>query len=131
MIYVMVNEMVFRVSKNELEVEDSWRYILRQHISYFADEHNIKGLLEHIGKRNPFYEHLIMLVNSFTPGNVRQPFKCWDHVEPDLRDLVGEVTSLEGLICRGDEKKTVSSLVPFLYPNFLRLTAFIIPNIKQ
>ncbi|KAI1940080.1 hypothetical protein LOZ66_002515 [Ophidiomyces ophidiicola] len=43
MIYVMVNEMVFRVSDNQLEAADSWRYVLRRHISYFADEEASMG----------------------------------------------------------------------------------------
>ncbi|EEP80697.1 predicted protein [Uncinocarpus reesii 1704] len=38
MIYVMGHEMVFHVSDKELKAADSWQYILRRHISYFADE---------------------------------------------------------------------------------------------
>ncbi|KAI2047188.1 hypothetical protein LOZ12_004789, partial [Ophidiomyces ophidiicola] len=95
MIYVMVNEMVFRVSDNELEAADSWRYVLRRHISYFADEDSFNGLLQHIGKENIFYERLVALANSFTPGNFRQPFKSWDYVDPSFRDLVGKMTNLD------------------------------------
>ncbi|KAE8352417.1 kinase-like domain-containing protein [Aspergillus coremiiformis] len=95
MIYVMVNEIVFRVSDDQLEAEDSWRYILRRHISYFADEDGLNGFLQHIGKENPFYERLITLASNFTPGNLRQPFKYWEYVEPDLRDLVGKMTILD------------------------------------
>ena len=71
---VMANEMVFRVSDNQLEADDSWRYILRRHISYFADYDGIRGFLEHIGSENPFYERLIHLANSFRLGDRRQPF---------------------------------------------------------
>ncbi|KAI9930660.1 hypothetical protein ASPWEDRAFT_171284 [Aspergillus wentii DTO 134E9] len=37
MLYVMLNEMVFRVTDEQLNSPDSWRHILRQHISYFGD----------------------------------------------------------------------------------------------
>ncbi|KAF9892320.1 hypothetical protein FE257_002097 [Aspergillus nanangensis] len=95
MIYVMVNEMVFRVSDNQLNAPDSWRYILRRHISYFGNEDGCNGLLRHIGEENPFFERLIVLANSFTPGDGRQPFQSWDYVEPDLRDLVGKMANLD------------------------------------
>lgn len=95
MIYVMVNEMVFRVSDDQLNASDSWRYILRRHISYFADEDGLNGFLQHIGKENPFYERLVSLTNSFTSEDLRQPFHSWDYVEQDLKDLVGKMTNLD------------------------------------
>lgn len=95
MIYVMVNEMVFRVSNSQLEAEDSWRYILRRHISYFADEDGLNGLLDHIGRDNPYYERLVTLADSIQPGDLRQPFESWEYVEPDLRELVGTMTNLD------------------------------------
>ena len=95
MIYVMANEMAFRVNDDQLKAADSWRYILRRHISYFGDEDGLNGLLEHIGKENQFYDRLVALASTFTPGNLRQPFKDWQYVEPSLRDLVGKMTSLD------------------------------------
>ncbi|KAF7162555.1 hypothetical protein CNMCM5623_007801 [Aspergillus felis] len=77
MIYVMVNEMVFRVNDDELNSADSWRYVLRRHISYFADEDGLGEFLEHIGEENPFYERLKDLANTFGPENPRQPFERW------------------------------------------------------
>lgn len=77
MIYVMVNEMVFRVKDDELNSADSWRHILRRHISYFTDEDGLNGFLEHIAEENPFYERLIDLANTFGPENPRQPFERW------------------------------------------------------
>ena len=95
MIYVMVNEMIFRVGESELNSADSWRHILYRHISYFADEDSLNGLLEHIGEENLFYERSIVLANSLGPGNPRQPFQRWGYVEPELRDLVGKMTNLD------------------------------------
>lgn len=90
MIYVMINDMVFRVSDSQLNAPDSWRYILRKHISYFADQDGLNGLLQHIGEENAFYERLVSLANSFTPGDLRQPFHTWDYVEPDLKGSRGQ-----------------------------------------
>jgi serine/threonine protein kinase len=95
MIYMMVNEMIFRVSDDALNSANSWHYILCRQISYFADEDGLNGLVEHIGEENPFYERLIGLANSFGPGNPRQPFQRWGYVEPELRDLVGKMTNLD------------------------------------
>ncbi|EER45640.1 conserved hypothetical protein [Histoplasma capsulatum var. duboisii H88] len=95
MIYVMLNEMVFRVSDCELHVSDSWRYVLRRHISYFADEQGFTGLLEHIGESNPFHGRLITLAGDFTSESPREPFESWKYVEPEFRDLVGKMTNLD------------------------------------
>ncbi|EFE44100.1 hypothetical protein TRV_01118 [Trichophyton verrucosum HKI 0517] len=95
MIYVMVNEIVFRVNDNQLTADDSWYYILRRHISYFANEDSFNGFLQHIGKENIFFERLVALVGTFTPGELRQPSETWDHVDPDLWDLVGKMTNLD------------------------------------
>lgn len=95
MIYVMVNEMVFRISDSQLKAEDSWRHILRRHISYFADEVSFNGFLQHIGRENVFFERSVALAGTFTPGQLRQPFETWDYVDPDLRDLVGKMTNLD------------------------------------
>lgn len=95
MIYVMLNEIVFRVPDSELQASDSWRYILRRHISYLADEQGFAGLLEHIGDSNDFHERLIKLAGDFTSESPRQPFESWRYVEPEFRDLVGKMTSLD------------------------------------
>ncbi|EZF36124.1 serine/threonine protein kinase [Trichophyton interdigitale MR816] len=87
--------MVFRISDSQLKAEDSWRHILRRHISYFADEVSFNGFLQHIGRENVFFERSVALAGTFTPGQLRQPFETWDYVDPDLRDLVGKMTNLD------------------------------------
>lgn len=91
----MLNEMAFLVSDDELNAEDSWRYILRRHLSYFADKDGFNGFLQHIGEDNPFYERVISLANDFPPGNRRQPFDSRDYVDPVFKDLVITMTRLD------------------------------------
>ncbi|KAI1397079.1 kinase-like protein [Hypoxylon fuscum] len=95
MIYVMLNEMVFLVGNEQLHAEDSWRYILRRHLSYFADKDGFNGFLQHIGQENPFYERVIALANDFPPGNRRQPFETWEDVDPIFQDLAIKMTRLD------------------------------------
>ncbi|KAI1374689.1 kinase-like domain-containing protein [Hypoxylon crocopeplum] len=92
MIYVMLNEMIF-ASNDQLNAEDSWRYILRRHLSYFADRDGFNDFLQHIGEDNPFYERVIALANDFPPGNRRQPFETW--VDTIFKDLVVKMTRLD------------------------------------
>jgi len=91
----MLDEMVFRVSDSQLRAEDSWRYVLERHVSYFADEQGLNGFLGHIGEDNPFHGRLISIAGNFTPDNPRQPFESWSYVEADLRDLVCKMTNLD------------------------------------
>lgn len=95
MVYVMLNRMVFNVGKEQLEAKDSWRHVLRRHISYFGDEDSLNKLLTHIGKENDFFFRFLELAGSFTPGDLRQPFTSWNFVDPELRDLVGGMTNLD------------------------------------
>ncbi|OTA95773.1 hypothetical protein M434DRAFT_393416 [Hypoxylon sp. CO27-5] len=95
MIYVMLNEIIFLVSNDQLHAEDSWRYILRRHLSYFADSDGFNGFLQHIGAENPFYERVIALANDFPPENRRQPFETWENVDPIFKDLVIKMTRLD------------------------------------
>lgn len=44
--------MDFRVSDDQLHADDSWLHILKRHVSYFADDEGLTGLLEHIGEDN-------------------------------------------------------------------------------
>nr|XP_001389407.2 hypothetical protein ANI_1_2940014 [Aspergillus niger CBS 513.88] len=95
MVYVMANEMVLRVPDEQLNAEDSWRHVLRLHLSYFADIEGVERFLEHIGEQNPFFERILELINTFGPGNPRQPVEHWDFLEPELKDLVAKMTYLD------------------------------------
>jgi serine/threonine protein kinase len=95
MIYVMLNAMIFLVSNDQLNAEDSWRHILRRHLSYFADKDGFNGFLQHIGEENPFFERVIALANDFPPGNRRRPFEAWGGEDPIFKDLVVKMTRLD------------------------------------
>ncbi|TKW50694.1 Cyclin-dependent kinase 1 [Colletotrichum tanaceti] len=94
-IYVMLKEMIFRARDEELASKDAWRYVLRRHISYFADEDGIKGLLLHIGEDNPFFERLIDLASDFDASKPRSPFALWQYVDEELRDLIAKMTNFD------------------------------------
>lgn len=94
-IYMMLNDMIFRVSDEELDGHDAWWHILRRHISYFADEDGFKGLLQHIGEENTFFDHLVALAGDFDAERPRKPFWMWHYVDPELRDLVMKMTNLD------------------------------------
>ena len=95
MIYVMHDIMVFKPREELHTDQDLWRLILRLHISYFADEDSLNGLLTHIGHENQFFSGLLDLAGSFTPGDLRRPFAYWHFVQPELRELVCQMTNLD------------------------------------
>ncbi|OBT93078.1 hypothetical protein VE01_09015 [Pseudogymnoascus verrucosus] len=94
-IFVMLNNMFFRVSDSELAASNSWRYILRRHISFFGEEDGFQGLLQWIGEENPFFERLITLAGTFNAAEPRKPFATWHFVDAGFRDLVGKMTVLD------------------------------------
>jgi serine/threonine protein kinase len=95
MIYVMHDIMVFNLREEQHTNQDVWRPILRLHISYFADEDSLNRLLNHIGQENQFFSGLLDLAGSFIPGDLRRPFAYWHFVQPELRDLVCQMTNLD------------------------------------
>lgn len=91
----MLNDMALRASDEELAASDSWKYVLRRHISFFREEEGFKGLLQWIGEKNPFLERLTALTGSFDAANPRKPFEKWEFVDPRFRDLVCRMTNLD------------------------------------
>ncbi|KAI0402009.1 kinase-like protein [Xylaria palmicola] len=95
MVYVMLNRMLFLVSPDELASPDSWRPILRRHLSYFADRDGFNGFLYHIGEENPFHARILELADDFPPENRPQPFEAWEDVDSVFRDLIVKMTRLD------------------------------------
>ncbi|PYH94867.1 kinase-like protein [Aspergillus ellipticus CBS 707.79] len=95
MIYARVNELVFRVTDDQLNADDSWRYLLRRHLSYFFGRRQPQRFPRTYWGRKSFLRALIGLVGTFGPEDPRQPLERWNYLEPDLRDLVGKMTNLD------------------------------------
>lgn len=91
----MLNDMVLHVSADELAASDSWRHILRRHISFFGEEDGFQGLLQWIGEDNPFFERLVELAGTFNAAELREPFEKWHFVDAQFRDLVCRMTVLD------------------------------------
>jgi serine/threonine protein kinase len=91
----MLNEMVLRASDEELAASDSWRNVLRRQICFFGEEDGLKGLLQWIGEKNPFFERLIALAGTFNSANLRKPVRVWFYVDAQLRDLICRMTNLD------------------------------------
>jgi len=62
---------------------------------FFGEEESLKGLLQWIGEKNPFFERLITIAGSFDSANPRKPFDKWYFVNAQFRDLVCRMTKLD------------------------------------
>ena len=91
----MLNNIIFRLDDEDANGAHAWAHILRRHLAFFGDEQCLTGLLEWIGKENPYYELLLQLESTFVPEAPRQPFQDLDFVEEGFWDLVGRMTKLD------------------------------------
>ncbi|TQN68173.1 Serine/threonine-protein kinase MST20 [Colletotrichum shisoi] len=87
--------MALYVAEEDLNGEEPWRAILRRQLSYFGDLASVDGLLHHLGKNDPYFGRLRDLCCQFGPQNPREPFELWKPVDPDFRDIVAKMTSLD------------------------------------
>ncbi|PWY76675.1 hypothetical protein BO83DRAFT_462487, partial [Aspergillus eucalypticola CBS 122712] len=85
----------FASPDEQLNAADAWGYILRLHLSYFADVDGVEQFLEHIREQNPLFDRILELIHTFGAENPRQPVECWGFLEPGLRDLVARMTYLD------------------------------------
>ncbi|KAI0419615.1 kinase-like protein [Xylaria grammica] len=95
MIYVVTDRMVFHVGDDLLNAEDSWRHILRRHLSYFGDEDGFNGYMDLIGEENPVHDRVMGLMNDFLTGDGPQSFQNWVDIDPTFRDLIVKMTRLD------------------------------------
>jgi serine/threonine protein kinase len=93
-IYVMLKQMVFLPTEDAEKSanDESWRAILHNHISYFADNDGFRGLLNHIGEKSEHFERLRAIAREVTP---RKPFALWHPMDPEFRDLILKMTNLD------------------------------------
>ncbi|KAH7036016.1 serine/threonine protein kinase [Microdochium trichocladiopsis] len=99
MIYVMHHVMVFYEEGDNLLDEDQvWRRILWQHVCVFGDREAYAGYLEHVTKTQPeFAAQLDEMVQEKLKEGLFPPFRLYDFIEPEFRDLVGQMTNLNPL----------------------------------
>lgn len=109
----MLKDIVLRCSDDELSADDSWRYVLRRQISFFADEDGLKGLLRWVGEGNPFFQRLITLAGNFDAASPRKPFTKWHFVDAEFRDLVCRMTTL-------DPARRITAVEALKHPWFAR-----------
>lgn len=95
-VYVVLKNMVFCATNEELAADDTWWHVLTRHINLFATEDGFKGLLDWVGDENPFFYRLIGITEKFAKENIAQtPFDRWLYVDAHFRDLVGKMTNLD------------------------------------
>jgi hypothetical protein len=88
--------MVFYVPESELGGAEQFNAILRRHVSYFGDIASLEGLLRHIGgEESAYYNRVMDIIQSIGGDSPREPFELWEPVDPDFKDLVGKMTSME------------------------------------
>lgn len=89
----------FSEEANRASPEDWADMILRQHLSFFAnDVADFEGLISyHGGDDNPFVRHLKKLLCTFSEEQPRQPVAKWLQVDPQFKDLVRKMTCMDPL----------------------------------
>lgn len=105
----MIKKMIFLLPRKQLEAEDSWRPILRRHISFFADLDSFRGFLDHIGGKSPFSNRILDLFDTFKDKDLRTPVTQWQFLDPSFRELVGKMTVM-------DPKKRISAKEALQHP---------------
>ena len=68
--------------------------ILERHISYFADEEGLNGLLTHLGD-SPWRQVLEVLRDGFNQAHPRKPVSLWKWIDEDFRDLITGLTNFD------------------------------------
>lgn len=87
--------MPFKIPIEQLDAPDSWRYILRKHISFFGDTEGLRGLLKYLGNDNPFGERIIEVAATFNSSDARQPISRWQFGDENFKDLLSKMTILD------------------------------------
>ncbi|KAK7740671.1 hypothetical protein SLS53_005139 [Cytospora paraplurivora] len=97
-IFAWTGRMVFYSDEaNRASPEEQADLILRQHLSLFAsDMEDFEGFIAHCGgDDNLFIKHLKELLCTFSEDKPRLPFGRWQQVDPQFRDLVCKMTSMD------------------------------------
>lgn len=109
-IYALRRVILFRVSEEGLE-HGPRDIILERQISYFADFDSINGMWDHLGDDHPLSPDLEAICNRFGKKNPRKPFKLWQGLDADFKDLVSGMTNF-------DPKKRITAEEALAHPWF-------------
>ncbi|KAF1851293.1 kinase-like protein [Cucurbitaria berberidis CBS 394.84] len=95
-IYAITKHIIFAVTDEELnEGEEKLAVVLERQVSYFGDIEGMTGLLEHL-KDNPWVGLYTLILQAFGKENrPMQPIERWEMLEPDFKDLVKRMTSMD------------------------------------
>ncbi|KAH7348172.1 kinase-like domain-containing protein [Pyrenochaeta sp. MPI-SDFR-AT-0127] len=110
-IYALTKRVIFAVGDEELkEGEDKLAIVLERQLSYFSDLESLGGLLQHLGD-SPWVEIFTVIAEGFNEQFPGAPFMLWKDIEPDFKDLVGKMTSI-------DPKRRITAQEALTHPWF-------------
>jgi serine/threonine protein kinase len=83
------------VAKEELgEGEDKLAIVIERQLSYFSDWESLQGLRQHLGDSS-WTQIFDMIALSFGEENPRAPLALWKDIDPEFKDLVGKLTTVD------------------------------------
>jgi serine/threonine protein kinase len=83
------------VTDEELgEGEDKLAIVIERQLSYFSDWESLQGLLQHLGD-SPWTQIFDVIALSFGEENPRAPLALWKDIDPEFKDLVGKLTTVD------------------------------------
>ncbi|KAI9742771.1 MAG: hypothetical protein M1818_003500 [Claussenomyces sp. TS43310] len=95
-IFAILHRVIFYVAQEDLaEDEEPLSLIIERQISYFANEEGLAALLEHLGAEKPWRDVFKALREGFNKTNPRRPFALWRNVDPQIKDLVQDMTNFD------------------------------------
>jgi serine/threonine protein kinase len=91
----LTRRVIFAVADEELkEGEDKLAIVLERQLSYFSDLESLGGLLQHLNN-SPWTQIFTVIAEGFNEELPREPFALWKDIEPEFKDLVEKLTSID------------------------------------
>ncbi|KUI66996.1 Cyclin-dependent kinase 6 [Cytospora mali] len=94
-LYAVLKRVILYVGEEEIgEGEEVLAHVIERQISFFADKEGIMAFLKYLGD-SPWVQIFSVIKDGFNAENRRKPLYLWKNVDPDLRDLIGKLTSFD------------------------------------
>lgn len=94
-IYAITKRVVLAVDEEEIpEGIELLDIVLERQLSYFSDLESIDGLIRYLGD-SPWAQFVAMVAADFNADNPRRPFALWQDINPDFKDLVVRMMSVD------------------------------------